>query len=129
MSIAPTNGKASWQLALTAAGVIGAFVTAILSANSQFAEVRAEQAISKTERTEIRDSLGKLSISVAVMREDLVALKSGLAEIETQFRGTENTINLHRAESIRTTALIWEKVFGARYPSDAAYYPSISQPK
>jgi hypothetical protein len=48
-------------------------------------------------------------------------------EIETQFRASDEARNVQFATQQRMDALLWEKVFSNRYPSDAIYYPHIAK--
>jgi hypothetical protein len=52
---------------------------------------------------------------------------SSLTEIETQFRAADQVRNIQFANQLRYDALLWERIFGTRFPSDIQYYPSISQ--
>lgn len=50
-----------------------------------------------------------------------------LVEIETQFRAADQARNVQFATQQRFDAILYEKVFGSRYPSDAIFYPNISK--
>lgn len=52
---------------------------------------------------------------------------AALIEIETQFRSSDQARNIERSDQQRTNALLWEKIFGGRYPSDTVFYPNISK--
>lgn len=47
-----------------------------------------------------------------------------LVQVETQICDDEQLRNIARATDLRTTAMLWQKVFpGSTYPTDNSYYP------
>lgn len=132
-SSANGNGKTVWSLLTGSAPLIalafgGLWAVMTMQMSTELGPVRNEQAISRTERKESRESAEKLTNTVSELREELVAMKAAVTETETQFRALENYLNLMRADQLRVNALLWKQAFGETYP-DAAFYPSIARPK
>lgn len=98
---------------------------------NELASNTATDAASRDDRAHLNSSLDLLTRQYAeneaTRREQNATTREKLTEIETQFRAADEARNLQSAEHRRTTALLWEQVFGARYPSDVAYYPKIGQ--
>lgn len=94
--------------------------------------VTSENATSHKDREDLNLKSAKLEQQAAEFRSDVRAdisrLSAGLVEVETQFRSEDQIRNVQWADMRRTFALLWEKVFGTRYPSDVSFYPSIAQP-
>jgi len=68
-------------------------------------------------KTQITTS--KIDMAVAVTNARLV-------EIETQKRGDAQSRNIQWASQLRWDALLFEKCFKSRFPSEIQYYPDIS---
>lgn len=79
-----------------------------------------------------------VSSATAQRNEDLAALKAAVAaneallsarliEVETQFRTEDQMRNVQWAEQRRILALLWEKEFGSRYPTEVQFYPSVAK--
>lgn len=73
---------------------------------------------------------------VATLQREIADLKiqnaqelnnARFVEIETQFRAADQSRNVQFATQQRIDAILWEKTFGTRYPSDAVYYPNIAK--
>jgi len=116
----------SLGLVMTIGAVIWAAIRVQFQADLQ--AVVAEQAISRTERSENKQEISKVSNGLADVKSQTSAQGSLLTEIETQFRAVENYQSLQRADQLRTNGLLWQKAYGEPYP-DAAFYPSIARPK
>lgn len=88
-------------------------------------------ATSETDRHKINDSLDKLEQGQADLltevKSNQSALNAKLIEIETQFASADQMRNANQANNMRFIALLWEKTYGTRFPSEIQYYPSISQ--
>lgn len=127
------NGKTAWSFFASSVPVIalafgGLWALISMQMNGQLAPILADIASSKTDRGDTRERLERVTESLNTVREEVVTLKAALTETETQFRATENYINLMRADQLRVDGLLWQKTFGAIYP-DAAFFPSIARPK
>jgi hypothetical protein len=62
----------------------------------------------------------QLDSSVAAIQRDLI-------EIETQFCESDNIRNLMHANDLRSTAMLWQKVFGEEYPTNNVFYPRVGK--
>lgn len=62
---------------------------------------------------------------IAKIRLDNAKQTKALDEIETQFCASDIVRNLMHANDMRTSAMLWEKAFGTRLPTDNAYYPRV----
>lgn len=73
-----------------------------------------------------------LGVRIAALETDLrrndletSSIERDLREVETQFCSTDIVRNLMHATDLRTTSLLWQKVFSTPYPTDNAFYPQI----
>lgn len=87
---------------------------------------------SRVDRGQINDRVSKLenemSGEIAERRSQNADTKTSLREVETQFCAADQTRNLMHAYDMRVEALLWEKSFASRLPTDNAYYPTICNP-
>jgi hypothetical protein len=72
----------------------------------------------------IDERLNEIGIQVHAQK---ASYDSKLIEIETQFSASDQVRNLQHSTAMRNIALLWEKVYGSRFPSEVQYYPTISQ--
>lgn len=70
----------------------------------------------------LRTELGVDRLEISSTRQ-----AAALTEIETQFRAEDETRNMMHLYDLRQIALLWEKVFGQRFPTDANYFPDIGK--
>ncbi len=61
------------------------------------------------------------------LRTQVGQQQAALVEIETQFCGSDNMRNQIHAYDVRFTALLWQKVFDTRLPTDNAFYAQIGK--
>jgi hypothetical protein len=66
-----------------------------------------------------------LNVEIRALQLRAEAQAVAMNEIETQFCGEDIVRNLMHANDMRTMALLWEKTFAGRMPTDNAFYPSI----
>lgn len=71
----------------------------------------------------------EISVKLNELQDRHTKLEVGLHEIETQFCGEDIVRNLMHANDQRQASIMWEKVFGTKYPTDNAYYPTICNRK
>jgi hypothetical protein len=69
--------------------------------------------------------LYKIDERLAVLDDRLTKIEVAQNEVETQFCASDIVRNLMHANDQRTSAVMWEKVFGTKYPTDNSYYPTI----
>lgn len=62
---------------------------------------------------------------LTTVQDRLIKIEVSQNEIETQFCAQDIVRNLMHANDQRTASVLWEKVFGTKYPTDNSYYPTI----
>lgn len=121
-----TNGKSTAQLFLSAAGVLIVYITPIVALYMTVAEMKAEQAISKTERAENREAIGRITSSLKELAEDNAKLKAAIGAMEIQDRALQDYMAVQFAAVYRVIAPAWEKATGLRFPDGPHFSPGIS---
>lgn len=114
-----TNGK---QTVFVVIGIIGAIATLVTGAAVIF-DLRVENAVLKATQT-TREELAAIRGANAANE---ALLNAKLVEIETQFRAEDQMRNVQWADQRRLMALLWQKEFGAPYPSEIQFYPSVAK--
>ncbi len=107
-----------WLSIATAAAILigslgGMFYVAFITKSNA-------DAIITLERT-IHDQSDKISS----LQDRLTKIEVSQNEVETQFCGMDTVRNLIHASDLRISSLLWEKVFGTKYPTDNAFYPVL----
>lgn len=133
-------GKTNWALIFAAISVLVAIVLPTVGALAMFVSFSIRNAVSPLEskaevsvrdRGELHTSVGNLTDLVTANnvrdRETTAEFRAKLTEIETQFLGADHIRNLQYANNLRYTALMWEKLYGQKFPSEIQFYPTISQ--
>lgn len=124
---APVNGTARWQLWVSV-GTLGLVVFgAIIALYINLANVTNTATNARSTIEAMQARLDRLDSRTAQNSTDISVFRSNLTEVETQFRASDELRNLTHAADMRVTAMLWEKQFKSRYPTDNAYYPSISR--
>ncbi len=99
---------------------------------SDLSSNNARDGQSEFDRARLNDGVASLRKELgegkAERKENEARFRAALTEIETQFRAVAQMDNLRTVENRRALALLWEKVFGSRYP-DRDFFPDMSQPK
>jgi len=122
------GGKFTWQTF----GVIFAMFVALSGGGAFFVNLATQPLseaakVSIKDRDELHQSTSVNSEKIAESNFKIERLQAALAEVETQFRASDQVRNIQFANQLRLDALMWEKIFGDRFPSDIQYYPQISQ--
>lgn len=83
-------------------------------------------------RTQSIADVSNLKVQYQVIVDRLQQIRSentkqaaALIEVETQFCEEGHLRNLNHATELRTTALLWQRVFGENYPIGSAYFPQV----
>lgn len=110
-------------------GMLAMFVT--LQIKTATAPLEAKADVSVRDRGELHDSISELSETTQDIntreRETTAELRAKLTEIESQFLAADHIRNLQYANNLRYTAMLWEKTYGQKFPSEIQFYPTISQ--
>ncbi len=69
--------------------------------------------------------MANIESSAASVNDRLTKIEVSQNEIETQFCAQDIVRNLMHANDLRNLSLLWEKEFGAPYPTNNSYYPTI----
>lgn len=97
----------------------------------EIAPLTASAEVSRRDREELHGQMLSLVQTVSEInsreRESTASLRAANVEIESQFASSDHIRNLQNAHNIRLIAMLWEKVYGQRFPSDVQFYPNISQ--
>jgi hypothetical protein len=96
---------------------------------THLASIDVQNKISELDRSKMNSILEKLTDGQSNNRAQIAHLDMVSAEIETQVRSLENYAALIAANNEQKIAMVYEKVFGARYPSDVHFTPMISKQK
>jgi hypothetical protein len=121
MSASPPNGAS--RLGLWLSIVISAMVLVSMIGAMFYVAYNGK---SNTEALAAQSVLIKdISDKSALIQDRLTKIEVAQNEIETQFCSQDIVRNLMHAGDMRNISLLWEKVFGTRYPTDNAYYPTI----
>lgn len=134
------TGRTNWALILSAIGVVMAIFLPSIGALAMFVSFSIANATSPLEsKADVSErDRGELHSGVAHLGDRLdrieVELKASEAkwtekqtEQESQFRSADQVRNLQHITSMRYVALLWEKIYGARFP-EFMFNPSIAQP-
>lgn len=124
-------GKPNWVLLTSVISIVFVMVTGIwliigLKMDSTVAPVVAD---TSGIRAKV-DSMGTVQMQIAdrlnSLRNEVIANKASLAEIETQFCASDIVRNLMHAQDLRTVSMLWHKAFAdTSMPTDNAFYPQV----
>ncbi len=98
-----------------------------LGANVAVSAVNDAQSL--TDRHKLNSQLERVIEGQATNRADIAHLHMVSAEVETQIKAIENYAAIKAANDEQKFAIIFEKTFNQRYPSDSIHTPTIAQPK
>jgi len=124
MSAAP-NGTARWTLWVTVVATVGAGITGIVTYTNQIAALSSANESLDQRFKGLEKRLDEESSANSKTRSQVIALRTALSEIETQFCAEDTVRNLMHANDLKFTAILWEKSMGSKMPTDNAYYPQI----
>lgn len=101
----------------------------LLTSNSTAADAQ-----SRADRTQLNDRMrgaeAMIGANASERRGQISALSAKLVEVETQFCASDIIRNLMHAQDMRTTSIMWTKLFtNSVLPTDNSYYPSICNRK
>jgi hypothetical protein len=126
VATAKANGvRAAISLA-SALAPLGSVVVVIIAGTFWISAVNgtAKNALDLASQNQIR--LNDAQRQIADYKTALVALRTQLAEVETQFCDGDIVRNLMHAHDMRLQAMLWQKTFpGSTLPTDNAFYPTI----
>lgn len=97
-----------------------------LTVAKELAPLVQQNAQSTEDRQELAARVDRLAQSVSGANASLAGLQAGVVEIETQFRGAGEIINLITARFQTDIARLWTKTYGEPYP-DVDYAPQIGR--
>lgn len=137
---APQNGNARRQFWVSVSGVgvtvLGLFIGAIWWLSSLQGTLNEQQKALVQEKADRAEAVSQFNRRIGRLEKDNGELKTenarlheSLNEIETQFCAGDIVRNLMHANEMRDQAVLWEKTFGIRKPTDNAYYPVICNRK
>lgn len=87
--------------------------------------IASEVAQSQKEEEEMYRRLSKIEGNQSGSGLAIATLGRDEREIETQFCASDIVRNLMHANDQRQLAMLWEKVYGQKYPTDNTFYPQI----
>jgi len=125
------NGRANgggWSSAYTRWGLYVSAVSAIAIIIAAFiwvGQIASEVSTGQKEQEEQLRRLGKIEGNIGQLNITIGTLSRDEREVETQFCANDIVRNLMHANEQRELAILWEKVYGSKYPTDNAYYPNI----
>lgn len=124
MASNPPNGNGYarigvWASAISAGAlVIGAFIW--------IGTIASEVNNNSTNIAALAGRLGRIEADNRTLELRVTALETSQKEIETQFCGTGNIINLMHANDMRIQSLLWQKSYaGITLPTDNPFYPVL----
>ena len=130
----------NWSLILSAIGVflailmptVGALALFItLQISTSIAPLQSKAEVSSRDRGELHQASSALTALVTEInsreRESTAQFRAQMVEIESQFAAADHIRNLQNVHTMRMISLLWEKVYGQRFPSELQFYPNISQ--
>lgn len=121
----------------TVAAFVGVGLTVLLAVAGalwlglqlSLANTRADLA---TQQGQLQGALAVITSDVSENRRDIAALQqmsvsqgASLKEVETQFCGTANVINLMHHQDLRDYASLYQKVMGQPYPAQNPFDPTL----
>lgn len=118
------NGKrpSSIGVWLSGGGVIMAIIGAFIWVGGLASEVGQNQ----TTISAISTRLSSAEANNRALELRVTSLETSQKEIETQFCGTGNIINLMHANDMRLQSVLWQKSFpGITFPTDNPFYPVL----
>lgn len=134
------TGRTNWALIFAAISVVVAIVLPTVGALALFVSFSIQTAtgpleskaeISDRDRGELHSNIGHLGDRLDKIEVELKASEAKWTEKQTeqesQFRSADQVRNLQHITSMRYVALLWEKIYGARFP-EFMFNPSIAQP-
>lgn len=113
--MAEPNGTARWQLWVSVATGVLAFIGAIVAFFIQIGALSA-----KVGEIDARTSI------LADMSSRVTRLEAHQTEIETQLRAADQVRNLMHAADLRTQAVLWSHAGLGEFPISDAYFPVIA---
>lgn len=122
------GGNGSWSSAYTRWGLYVSAVSAlaiIVAAFIWVGTIANEVAQTEKEQEEMYRRLGKIEGNQSGSGLAIATLGRDEREIETQFCASDIVRNLMHANDQRDIALMWEKLYGQKYPTDNTFYPQI----
>lgn len=115
----------AWPTVVTTLGTMALFMGAVITFFSQIATMNAKEEQMQTQINALTSQLAVVSEKQNGVLQSLAADAVAKVEIETQLCAADAVRNLMHANDLRTTAIIWHKLFTIPLPTDNAYYPVI----
>lgn len=117
-----------WQLIISIIGAAAVLLGIFGSIISFFVQIGTLSAASTTQADHIASlekRLANANQQIGTLNIQATKQQSALVEIEVQFCATSHVMNLMHAFDIRTEALLWDKTFGATFPTAPVYLPVL----
>lgn len=124
MSEAP-NGVRRWQEWIPTAGLMLTVLVGVITYVVQIANVQMQNAQNSDKIKELERRVAVLVERTTDQLTRITVIQADLREVETQFCASDIVRNLMHANDMRTTSVLWAKVFIGVMPTDNAYYPVI----
>lgn len=121
------NGTAKWQLWVSMAGVGLVVLASLIGLFVQLATMQGQLRGLDARMDGMSRRMDAAEVRISDHRSKIDHLDAATVEIETQFRASDQTRNMSHAADMRVQAMLWEKVYKQRYPTDNAYYPTIAR--
>lgn len=134
---------AGWSSAIIGAAVytvIGVFWVGGIGAQVTAHKESLDALIKRFDKTEAQTpQIGQNEATISMLTErirtlegkadtngiNIATMQTKLTEIETQFCASDIVRNLMHANDMREIAVLYEKLYGQRKPTDNAFYPMI----
>lgn len=123
MAEANGNGRTPWGLLASIVSV----VVPVLVFSFWVGTIQASVAENKGRLEVTERRLAELEQLDRQEQLELATVCSSLVEVETQFRGADQVRDLMHLGDLRTSALLWRKVYGTDYPIGTPYLPTIAR--
>jgi hypothetical protein len=118
--------------ALLCSAIVGLYAFTVLRIQTAIAPLESRAEVSIRDRQEIRESMERIQeqLNAVDARDQAGSARVGsdLKEIETQFAKDNEIRNVQFANNLRWTALIWQRLYGERFPSEIQFYPTVPPP-
>jgi ACT domain-containing protein len=113
------------QLWVTTAGLAVVLVGSLIGMYVKIDAADRSAQESAAQLKEVERRMDRLSTQSDANRIDIASLKRDGLETETQLCAIEEMRNMMHVNDIRTTSVMWRKVYGSDYPAGTTYFPII----
>ena len=106
-----------------------AIETALSTMQSTLSGLSAEGTAQTARNIDSERRLGNSVTTINSLQNSVTAIQRDLNEVETQFCEADHLRNLMHANDLRWFAMLFDKSFGAKLPTDNTYYPIVCNRK